>query len=229
MPDEAATLFRRSWSLYDAITAGNHMFHRELYAPVASALTKRHAAGPYSVLDLGCGNARFLAPALHAAPPVRYDGVDLSPTALAEAAGYLAGLDGVSLHESDMLAYTAASEVSYNVIFTGFAVHHLATGQKAQLFQSCAAILAPGGEFLMIDVVREEGQSLADYLEAYLERMRGWTAVSPELIDEACEHVAAYDQPDAFSTLADLARSGGLGRSEIVDRHGPHHLLKFTC
>lgn len=225
---EAATLFRRSWSLYDAITAENYMFHRELYAPVAAALTKRHAAGPYSVLDLGCGNARFLAPVLHAAPPVRYDGVDLSPTALAEVADYLAGLDGVSLHEGDMLAHTAASEESYDVIFTGFAVHHLDTRQKAQLVQSCAALLAPGGEFLMIDVVREEGQDRDTYIAAYIERMRGWTAVAAELIDEACEHVAAHDQPDSFTTLASLAAAAGFGQAEIVERHGPHHLLRFT-
>lgn len=225
---EAATLFRRSWSLYDAITAENHMFHRELYAPVADTLTKRHAAGPGAVLDLNCGNARFLAPALHAAPPTRYDGVDLSAAALAEAAGYLAGLDGVSLHESDMLAYTGASENRYDLIFTGFAVHHLDTGQKGTLFRNCSAILAEGGEMLMIDVVREEGQSLADYLAGYLKRMRGWTAVAPELIDEACEHVAAHDQPDTFSTLSSLAAAAGLGKAEIVERHGPHHLLRFT-
>lgn len=225
---EPATLFRRSWSLYDAITAENYMFHRELYAPVAAALTKRHESGPCDMLDLGCGNARYIAPALHAAPPRRYDAVDLSASALAEAAGYLSGLGGVSLHESDMLAFTAAADTCYDVIFTGFAVHHLDTEQKGALFRNAAAILAEGGEILMIDVVREEGQSLDDYLAAYLERMRGWTAVAPELIDEACDHVAAHDQPDPFSTLRSLAADAGLGHAEILERHGPHHLLRFA-
>ena len=37
------------------------------------------------LLDLGCGNARYLAPCLKRFPPTIYEGVDLSEAALAEA------------------------------------------------------------------------------------------------------------------------------------------------
>ena len=62
---ESADLFARSWSLYDHITEHNYMFHQEIYAELAELLKQRHDAGQYRMLDLGCGNARYLVPALH--------------------------------------------------------------------------------------------------------------------------------------------------------------------
>ena len=62
---ESADLFARSWSLYDHITEHNYMFHQEIYAELSELLKQRHDAGQYHMLDLGCGNARYLVPAPH--------------------------------------------------------------------------------------------------------------------------------------------------------------------
>ena len=61
--DEIA-IFRTSWSLYDTITEHNYMSHREIYAIVDGVLGGLRERGPYSILDLGCGSARFLAAAI---------------------------------------------------------------------------------------------------------------------------------------------------------------------
>lgn len=145
--DDHTTLFRRSWSLYDAITAENYMFHRELYGEVEAILSQQGCSGDYTLLDLGCGNARFLAPCLRSTPPVNYTGVDLSRVALTEADDYLAGLGGVSLHECDMVEFAAESGGEYDVIFSGYAMHHLEGEAKAKLFSHCARAFAPGGFF----------------------------------------------------------------------------------
>ena len=86
---DETSLFRQSWTVYDAICHENYMFHRELYACVAEILRLRREQGAYSILDLGCGSARFLSSCLRAAPPLSYTGVDLSAAALEEARGYL--------------------------------------------------------------------------------------------------------------------------------------------
>ncbi|MDP4584328.1 MAG: class I SAM-dependent methyltransferase [Verrucomicrobiales bacterium] len=227
--DDCTTLFRRSWSLYDAITAGNYMFHREFYGEIAAIVSDRGQAGDYTLLDLGCGNARFLSPCLRAAPPLSYTGVDLSPTALAEAHDYLAGLDGVSLHEDDMVEFARrAGEGSFDIVFSGYAMHHLDEADKARLLSACSAALAPGGSFLLIDVLREDGQSREDYLTAYLGMMRGeWTAVPAEMIEEACNHVAAHDQPSSLAELSALAEEAGLGRITLLANYRQHHLIRF--
>jgi SAM-dependent methyltransferase len=228
-PDDETALFRTSWSLYDALSAKNYMFHHEIYALVADMLGRRHAAGAYTLLDLGCGNTRFLAPCLKAAPPSRYEGVDLSATALDEARGYLRGLPDVALHCQDMLLAVREASAAFDVIFTGFAVHHLESEQKQQLFHECAAKLVPGGCFIMVDVAREEGQTREQYLEGYLDTMRTrWTAICSEDIDAACAHVASFDFPETVSSLTRMADTASFRETRLVERFEQHHVMLFT-
>ena len=227
--DDETALFRKSWTLYDAISEKNYMFHREIYAHVGELLELRRQAGPYRLLDLGCGNARFLAPWLHATPPAEYHGVDLSPSALDEARDYLKGIASVSLHHKDMLQAVQEMDTSFDVIFTSFAVHHLDFGSKQRLFSACAARLAPGGSFIMVDVVREEGQTREQYLEGYLGGMRAhWTAVPPDELEQACAHVAAYDFPETLADLTAMAKKASLSQTRLLDRFAQHHVLVFT-
>lgn len=226
--DDHTTLFRQSWSLYDAIAAENYMFHRELYSRVADLLKGRAEKGPYSLLDLGCGNARFLAPCLRSSPPESYTGVDLSSVALDEAAEYLKDLARVSLRNQDMLEAVAESGAVYDLIFTGYAVHHLTTDAKQEIFHSCASRLAPGGEIMMVDVVRGEGQSRESYIREYIGIMSDqWTAVGPEHIEEACAHVAAHDFPETYPDLVRMAEAAGFRRVRLLERHTHHHLIVF--
>lgn len=228
--DDETALFRKSWTLYDAITEQNYMFHREIYARVDHELRQRHASGPYTVLDLGCGNARFMAPCLTKATPSRYDGVDLSAPALEEARAYLQAVPSVTLHQADMLHAARTLGASFDVIFTSFAVHHLEPTAKQQLFHACAERLAPGGVFLMVDVVREAGQSREDYLHTYLHGMRtGWTQVPPADLEEACTHVSTYDFPETLPDLAQMAASAGLHQTRLLERHAQHHVLLFSA
>lgn len=227
--DDETALFRTSWSLYDALSAENYMFHREIYAHVGRMLDQRHASGAGSVLDLGCGNARFLAPCLKAAVPSRYHGVDLSPTALDEARGYLSGLPNVTLSCQDMLEAARGESALFDVVFSGFAVHHLSSDEKQQLFQACASRLAPGGRFILVDVVREEDQTRKQYLDIYLNTMRTrWTAIAPADMEAACEHVAAYDFPETLAALTRMAETAAFRETRLVDRFAQHHVLVFT-
>jgi ubiquinone/menaquinone biosynthesis C-methylase UbiE len=224
--DDETTLFRKTWTLYDAISEKNYMFHREIYAHVSDLLRQR---SEYSLLDLGCGNARFLAPCLHAHPPASYDGVDLSAVALEEAALKLSGLPNVRWHETDMLEALQKEDRCFDVIFSSFAIHHLSTEDKQQLFHATARRLSPGGVLIMVDVVREEGQSREDYLDGYLGNMRThWTAVPQAELEQACEHVASFDFPETLSDLTRMAEAAGFSKAHVVARFAQHHVLVFT-
>ncbi len=228
--DDNTALFRKAWTLYDAISEKNYMFHREIYGHVSSVLQQRHAQGPYHVLDLGCGNARFLAPCLQTAPPASYDGVDLSASALDEARTYLKGIANTGLHHKDMLKAVEETDSAFDVIFTGFAVHHLDTAGKQRLLSACAERLAPGGQLIMVDVVREDGQTREQYLDGYLNFMRTqWTEILPEHLDEACAHVAAYDFPETLADLTQMAKQAALSEPEVIGRYQQHYILRFTA
>lgn len=224
--DDETTLFRKTWTLYDAISEKNYMFHREIYTHVSDLLRQR---GEYSLLDLGCGNARFLAPCLHAHPPASYDGVDLSAVALEEAALKLSCLPNVRWHETDMLEALQKEDRCFDVIFSSFAIHHLSTEDKQQLFHATARRLSPGGVLIMVDVVREEGQSREHYLDGYLGNMRAsWTAVPPDELEQACAHVASFDFPETLADLTRMAEAAGFSKAHVVDRFAQHHVLVFS-
>lgn len=225
-PNDETTLFRKSWTLYDAISERNYMFHREIYEHVRALLAART---DYSLLDLGCGNARFLAPCLLAHPPASYDGVDLSAVALEEAAVKLQGLPQVRFHEMDMLKALQNEGRRFDVIFSSFAIHHLNAADKQRLFHACEQRLSPGGQLIMVDVVRQEGQSLPDYLDQYLRNMRAsWTAVPPDELEQACAHVASFDFPETLSRLAEMASLAGFTAPNVVGRFAQHHVIVFS-
>jgi cyclopropane fatty-acyl-phospholipid synthase-like methyltransferase len=227
---ETTAFFTRTWSVYDQITEHNYMSHREIYAKVAGLLKQRKDFRQYRLLDLGCGNARFLAPVLMQFPPALYQGVDMSETALEEARTYLAGLScPVILTHGDLLEAVETTDSKWDVIFTGFALHHLTHDEKARFFQAAGRCLSDSGWLLMVDVMREENQSREDYLEGYLRDMRErWTQIPPDQLETACEHVATYDYPEYLSTLKEMAKASGLNNSRVISRCGQHYAVLFS-
>jgi cyclopropane fatty-acyl-phospholipid synthase-like methyltransferase len=227
---EAATFFARSWSVYDQIAEHNYMSHREIYAKVAELLKQRKDRCKYRLLDLGCGNVRFLAPCLVQSPPACYQGVDLSEMALHEARTFLAELHcPIELTQGDLLETVEATDQQWDVIFTGFALHHLTRDEKARLFCAAGRCLSANGCLLMIDVVREEGQSREDYLREYLTEMRErWTQIPPDQLELACEHVAACDYPEYLADLREMAATSGLVNSHVFARYGQHYAVLFS-
>jgi SAM-dependent methyltransferase len=229
-PDDNTTIFRQSWSTYDTITEKNYMFHRELYRHVADLLLARHQTGPYRMLDLGCGSARFLAPCLQGAAPAYYQGVDLSLAALEEARKHLRGLPRVSFIHNDMLQAVEEDDSAYDIIFSGFALHHLDANAKQRFFHACASRLKPNGTFILIDLVREEGQTREQYLNDYVGVMRtSWTEVRSDQLEEACAHITAYDFPETIGDLSRMARQATLPKTRLLNRFAQHHILLFSA
>jgi cyclopropane fatty-acyl-phospholipid synthase-like methyltransferase len=227
---EPTAIFTRSWSLYDLITEHNYMFHREIFSGVEELLKQRDDHKNYRLLDLGCGNARYLAPCLKRLPSKIYEGVDLSEAALAEAREYLAELPGqVILTHGDLVEAVESTDKTWDVIFSGFAIHHLMPEEKARFFRAAGKCLSEKGWLVMVDVVREENQDRESFLDGYLRFMREkWTKVPPDQLEEACSHVQDHDYPECLSTLAGMAKEAGLHSTRLVSQQAQHHTLLFA-
>lgn len=227
--DARTELFRSSWSLYDTVIAANYMFHREIEAAV-TGLLEGHVRGG-SLLDLGCGNARGLARLLQSAPPRLYVGVDVSRPALEQAAVALAGLPEVRLLEEDMLACVkrfASEGQRFDWVHSSFAVHHLSTVDKGRLFRSAAQVLARGGGFLLVDVVRGSDETRETYLEGYMGTVdQEWVELSQEQRQEVREHVTAFDFPETMAELSGLAQAAGLTPADSLGKFREHHVMVF--
>ena len=225
------TFFNTAWSVYDTALERNYMYHREIYAGVLDQL-QTCPAGQYTLLDLGCGSAKTFAPVLAQHPPLRYVGVDLSATALAEAATWLRPHGfGVELHEGDLFDFIQQTPpASFDVVFAGFALHHLLKADKQTAFHHAHRTLKPGGFFLMPDAVRYEDETRDLYLERYVRNVQTtWTALSPPQMEAVIEHITGQDYPERPSTLARMAKEAGFSRSQELARFGHHATWRFDA
>jgi tRNA (cmo5U34)-methyltransferase len=131
---------------------------------------------PMSVLDLGCGDGALLTLALQHRPSIeRGVGVDRSEPMLARARERFAGDARVVVDEHD-LNDSIARFGTFDVIVSGFAIHHLTHERKRELFREISASLNPGGVVANLEVVASETPELhAEFLAAI-----GRTADDPE-------------------------------------------------
>ena len=75
--------FFNEWSIYQKVLKNNYMFHEEVYGAVQKLLAERLQGWTFSLLDLGCGDASYIARALVGTTIRQYTGFDLSDTAIA--------------------------------------------------------------------------------------------------------------------------------------------------
>ena len=131
---------------------------------------------PRRVLDLGCGDGRLAALVLDVRPSVEAAvAVDSSEVMLAHARERFVDDDRVEVRAWD-LDDPIAPLGRFDVVVSGFAIHHLDDERKRALFGEIAAQLEPGGAFLNLEVVASGSERRhADFLTAI-----GRTADDPE-------------------------------------------------
>ena len=110
-------------------------------------------ASPTRVLDLGCGDGRLTAVVLEARPSVEeVVAVDRSAPMLDLARAHFAGDDRVTVRAGDM-EESIAPLGRFDVVVSGFAIHHLEDLRKRALFAEVVDALNPGGAFVNLEVV----------------------------------------------------------------------------
>lgn len=125
------------------------------------------------VLDLGCGDGRLAALALEARPQVTEAiGLDSSPPMLELARDRFGGDDRVAIREHDLRA-PLPDLGTFDVVVSGFAIHHLAHERKQSLFAEIAGVLRPGGVFANLEVVQCATPELHEEFNRRIERPGG--------------------------------------------------------
>lgn len=242
-PEEAVRWFNQ-WHVYRSIVDANWMAHREILTAIRTWVMQRYP-GPFTLVDLGCGDAGCIRGTFDETGLWAYTGVDASQTALAKARDELVGARfAVRLLEADMLAYLREhpepAARSCDVILASYAVHHLPAPEKREFFRLAHAKLAPRGSLLFADVFRRDGETREQYFECYVGMMRtAWTGMSPEHLAGTIDHVRQRDFPETGEAICDMAREAGfeagfeavpaLKSQELFrDETGFHRLMAFT-
>jgi tRNA (cmo5U34)-methyltransferase len=134
------------------------------------------------ILELGVGTGETALRVLDRHPGAHLTGIDVSPEMLEEARRRLPDADLRVGRLEDPLP-----EGSFDLVVSTLAVHHLDAAGKADLFRRVAAVLVPGGRFVLADLVVPE---------------------RPE--DAVIPCTPGYDLPDSVPDQLEWLRAAGL-------------------
>ena len=138
-----------------------------------AALAEFLPAAPRRALDLGCGDGRLIRLVLDGRPDVEeIVGVDNSPPMLDRARANFAGDRRVTLLPGDLREPLAAFG-RFDVVTSGFAIHHLPDTRKQTLFGEVVGLLEPDGIFANLEVVESATPELQAAFEAAIGRPGG--------------------------------------------------------
>jgi SAM-dependent methyltransferase len=135
-----------------------------------AALVELLPDAPDRVLDLGCGDGRLAALVLDARPSVtEVVAVDSSPAMLERARARFADEPRVRVVEGD-LADPIRALGAFDVVVSGFAIHHLVDDRKVALVQEVFTQLRPGGVYANLEVVASPTPELHAEFRRAIER-----------------------------------------------------------
>ncbi len=221
--------FFNAWAIYRKVMANNYMHHREIYQSVSALFAGQWQTVPFKLLDLGCGDASFLAQSLQGTAIQHYKGFDLSAPALALAAENMVPLAcKAELVNIDFMAGLAGITDSFDIIFTSFALHHLTLAEKANFFRLANRALADQGMLVVIDTMREPHETLPDYLDHYCRWIQqDWLQCEEQELTAIFQHIRNNDRPETVAILSDLALDAGFSATASLYQIAWHQLLTF--
>lgn len=218
-----------AWDMYKPIIDNNWMFHNELYLELDKLLNTTFTSKKFSFLDLGCGDASCVAKVLSNSNIAGYIGVDLSEvvTKLAETNLQSVTPNRRFINGDFVRQMRDLIGQQFDVIFTGFALHHYTTKEKQEFFNLAKQLLKPDGILTVIDVVCTEGQTVTEAVNnsiAYFSKCNG---ITPEVLSKSSEHILNYDIPETISTYQKMASNANFTAFEEGPRKEMFQL--FTC
>lgn len=205
--------FFSSWDNYRAVIDSDAMEHRAIYAAIHEILMERNT--PFSLLDLGCGDAAGTGPAMAETLVDHYIGVDIAAPALSFAARTLENSPArIDLRVADIEQALDDSEAGFDVILACFVIHHLQPDAKRAVLAKVLDRLNVGGELILIDLVRQDGWTRADFLTLQDARIRTWP-IGSDRQERTVGHANGFDFPEEISTLPRWAQE--IGYTAVVE------------
>jgi ubiquinone/menaquinone biosynthesis C-methylase UbiE len=182
---------------------------------------------PLRAIDLGVGTGYFTERFLDRFPQASVWAIDGAEAMLKMAQvrlGPRASRVRFVIGDFRNLASLIASEHSFDVVFSSYALHHLDRSAKAAVIRQIGALLAPGGWFLNADICQSESPDLEERVqtlrvEGIVQRNQGRdarfadAAATRRYLDEL--EAADGDQPLSLSEDLRVLTEGGLRQAGV--------------
>jgi tRNA (cmo5U34)-methyltransferase len=197
-------------------------------------LARRFAPQAVRVADLGCGDGYLARAVLTEFPAAHATLIDHSEPMLRRAHEAMAPFSGrFEVRHGDLAAPLPpqAGLGPFDLIVSGFAIHHLPTARKRSLYGEVFGMLAPGGLFVNVEHIASPTPELgAVHDDAYIDHIaavtgRDWAEVGreshgrPDKADNILDPVEAqvgwlseigFEHADCYFKWLELAVFGGV-------------------
>lgn len=213
--------FNKQWKLYQKILDNNYIGHSEIYSILRQVLLD-YFQEPFKMLDLGCGDASFTAQALLNSTISSYQGIDVSIPALEIAKDNMAKIQcdttfiqgNISQFVPELML---SKQNNFDIILSSFVLHHLSLEQKDCIIGQLKNLLTSNGVFILIDIVRKEGEDRETYLRYYLENIqKDWSLLTPQEYLMSANHISLYDFPETQQTLGEISQKYNFTRFDCL-------------
>lgn len=212
--DDTHAVFNQQLSTYRKIVSENLMYHLEVYALLKDVLCRR-MPGPFSFLDIACGDASASVMALKDTAIARYYGIDLSTRSLDLARENLKMLPcAFELRCCDFAEAMPGWSNPVDVAWIGMSLHHLHAPEKARLMTGARKALNPGGLFLIWEPTLLEGETRPEWLDRFAGLRSAFAAVTEDEFQAMENHMRLADFPESADTWLAMGRQAGFGNAE---------------
>jgi SAM-dependent methyltransferase len=208
--EAALDIFRHQWELYRKFLKYDYLSNAGAYAALRRFLV-RDVARPFGLIDLACGDASGIIPALNGTQIAHYRGIDLAPPALALARKNLEALAcDVALEKADFAAAMHKRREPADIVWISLSLHHLATPDKAAFMRDVRRAIRGDGALLIYEPTSYDGESRPAWLGRFEQLgRREWTELSADEFEEAWKHVRTCDLPETVSDWIALGHDAG--------------------
>jgi len=198
--DESAQLYDTQ---VEALFSGTaDAMRRAALADIAREIKGRDQRG-VRLLDLACGNGRFLMQVMEVWPRLQAMGLDLSPSYTEAAREKLTAWRQVDILQ-DAAECMAVDSASLDIVVSIFLFHELPGKVRGDVLKEVARVLKPGGVFILADSVQfgdyPEMDGLLEYFphgfhEPYYRHYLEWN------LEEAAAQAGFLKQRDTLAFL----------------------------
>ncbi len=149
--DKVSEHFEKEAAIYDELILRLIPFYREHHDVIIGMIPHR-SDQELNALDLGCGTGILSYLLLKHFPRARVTSYDLAENMLKVCKTNLACYsDRLSLTQGNFASDSFGQ--GYDIVLSGFSIHHLDNPGKADLYKRIYRVLNPGGIFLNRDIV----------------------------------------------------------------------------
>ncbi len=210
LDENAVKTFQTQWNIYRKLVDNDYLSHRGAYSTLRKILNDK-MYGPFSIMDLACGDAHNTVESLRGTKVNHYIGVDLSEVALKLAEEAVEELNcSVDLEEEDFVNFEEVLEQPVDVIWIGLSLHHLSVTDKAEFMVKAKNALNKDGLFMIYEPFCKVGEDRKEYVRRFSDiNQKLWTALTPVEWSAIIKHVSESDIPEPASTWITLGREAG--------------------